>query len=210
MRRTLLLVALTLFIAPLAVRAQSTADASGRSFPTPSTSEATPKQTCGFAYGNACGAPEVQKLRSARVQVMMHSLATGCPVGFYAGHSDSLTQLRADEAIRGVSQSLNVRMDNSSPRDIVSAQITVHGLSQRSRLTPAEGVRSDLTKHIELNLAVDAGKHSAKDVRIYGFTSIQRIDLDSLTYADGTTWTASDGHHCSVVPNGLMLVAASQ
>ena len=137
----------------------------------------------------------------------------GCPVGFYAGHSNSLTQLRAQDARPGlISQSLNVRVDNSTRHDIVSARITVHGLTPHYRLTPADTDTSstgDFSKHVQLDLSVDAGKHADTGLRVYGFTSVQRIDLDSLTYADGSTWTASAGHRCSITPNGMMLVAAA-
>jgi hypothetical protein len=205
MRRTLFL-ATILFSAPL-LRAQST----GGNAPT--ATEAKPQQTCGFAYGNACGVPTAQQIEQVRARVEMMGRST-CPVGFYAGHSNSLTQLRAQDARPGlISQSLNVRMDNSTRHDIVSAQITVHGLSPHYRLTPANAdaaANGDLTKHMQLDLTVDAGRHGDTDLRIYGFTSVQRIDLDSLTYADGTTWTASAERRCSVAPNGMMLVAAAQ
>jgi hypothetical protein len=156
-----------------------------------------------------------QATTTAQPSVILIQPATfnGCPVGFYAGHSNSLTQLRAQDVRPGViSQSLNVRMSNSTHHDIVSAQITVHGLSPLHRITPAgaDAVNGDLTKQVQLELSVDAGKQSATDLRVYGFTSIRRIDLDSLTYADGTTWTASAQHRCSVTPNGMMLVAAAQ
>lgn len=210
MRRTVLLAALTLFAATSALHAQSSTEP--KTFPAPQASEPAPRQTCGFAHNNVCGVPTADQLQSTQLQVITRNTASACPVGLYAGHSDSLTQLRAEDVRPGViSQSLNLRMSNSTPHDIVSAQIAVHGLSPRSRITPASmGAGGDLTKHMQVDLSVDAGRQAARDVRVYGFTSVQRIDLDSLTYADGTTWTASDGHHCSVGPSGLMLVAASQ
>jgi hypothetical protein len=146
--------------------------------------------------------------------VYIVSAIAGCPVGFTAGHSNSLTQVRTRDAKPGTpSQSLNVAMANPTSRDIVSAQITLHGLSQHYRLTPLTADTAstgDLSKQVTLDLSVDAGKRADTDFRVSGFTSIQRVDLDSLTYSDGTKWTAPAHHSCSIVPNGLMLVASAQ
>jgi hypothetical protein len=151
--------------------------------------------------------------QAAQAQVLRKA-QTACPVGFYAGHSNSLTQLRAEDAKPGVvSQSLNLRMSNATGHDIVSAKITLHGLSPRYRLSPLTAETAptgDLSKQVDFDLSVDSGKQAATDLRVFGFTSVQRIDLDSLTYADGTTWTASAQHRCSVIPNGMMLVASAQ
>ena len=42
-----------------------------------------------------------------------------------------------------------------------------------------------------------------------GFTSIRWITLDSLTYADGTTWHPAAHKSCSIIPNRFMAVAAT-
>jgi hypothetical protein len=40
-----------------------------------------------------------------------------------------------------------------------------------------------------------------------GFTSVRWIDLDSITYADGSMWHSSPQRKCQVVPDRFMLVA---
>jgi hypothetical protein len=102
-------------------------------------------------------------------------------------------------------------MTNPSLREIVSAQITVYGFSDKWRAIPLVGANDtpDLKKRVNLILKVKGKDHASSDLSLNRFTSVAYVDLDSLTYADGAIWKASSPAACSVTPDPLMLVSAA-
>jgi hypothetical protein len=103
-------------------------------------------------------------------------------------------------------------MTNPSPKEIVSAQITVHGFSDKWRAIPLASAKDtpDLRKTVNLVLNVKGKDHVSSDLSLPRFTSVAYVDLDSLTYADGATWKASAPSTCSVSPDPWMLVSAAR
>jgi hypothetical protein len=104
------------------------------------------------------------------------------------------------------------------PARVTGAKVTVHGTSAKWRTVPtAPGVDSssdikktlDITFHPDATASVDDNEGTATDMVLSGFTSVQSITLDSLTYADGSIWTPRAGRSCRVVPDPLMLISAS-
>lgn len=111
-----------------------------------------------------------------------------------------------------------------TPRDgrkIVSATVTAHGYS------PAPGsmdlVAQDLvaqfspppkshSREIAKTLAItfhaaDDGAFTA-ELPLPGFSAVTMIDLNSVTYSDGTTWNAPARNQCRVAPDPVLLIAA--
>jgi hypothetical protein len=109
------------------------------------------------------------------------------------------------------SQKLDLHLSN--PRDtraVTHAQITVHGLTAHGRITPADSGNPNaatIAKQVDLQLTVASGASTSTGLLFKGFTSVRWITLDSLTYADGSTWQASTQHNCQIVPSRFMLVA---
>jgi hypothetical protein len=147
--------------------------------------------------------------------------APRCPVGMRAQHAPGSTLVRVapgqpdppaqrGPAERAFVQRLTMTLTNSKPTGIVAAHVTVHGTTGKPRVMnlsdgrrqPGESVRA-------LDLAFDqtAIRETSAPMAVPGFTSVSRIDLDSVTYADGTTWKSDPGS-CSIAPDGMMLVSA--
>jgi hypothetical protein len=102
-------------------------------------------------------------------------------------------------------------MSNSRSVDIVAAQITAHGFDAKTRYLPAQFPRTaspGLTKTVNLDLTVKSRGNESTDLRLARFTAVSWIDLDSVTYADGTTWHSSAGKTCHVVPELMRLVGS--
>jgi hypothetical protein len=138
-----------------------------------------------------------------------------CPVGLRVNHGSSFLVREAEYGPfaappRPVQvQRIQLTMTNLSSQEIVKAQITVHGLSDKWRYVPLpEAPAPDLTKRVEVALEVRGNSHASSDLSLSRFTSVTSVDLNSLTYADGATWEASSPTACSVVPDPFMLVTA--
>jgi hypothetical protein len=146
------------------------------------------------------------------------TLGDNCPVDLEVNHGPSFQKKNTDYGpfappIPAVQeQRIQLTMTNPSRKEIVSAQITVHGFSDKWRAVPLANAAStpDLTKRITIVLNVKGNDHASSDLSLQRFTSVAYVDLDSLTYADGATWKASSPSACSVSPDPLMLVSEAR
>jgi hypothetical protein len=137
--------------------------------------------------------------------------SSGCPIGISVQHGSSPELLKASKPQPpGIAQYLQVTMSNSKSVDIVGAQITAHGFDAKTRYFPAQVSSPDLTKTSDLDLTVKSKGDGTTGLRLARFTAVSWIDLDSVTYADGTTWHSSVGTTCRVVPGLMRLVSSSR
>jgi hypothetical protein len=141
-----------------------------------------------------------------------------CPVGIKVSHGPSSLKRDtefgpfASPSPKVQEQRIQFTMTNPSRKEIVSAQITVYGFSDKWRAIPLAGAKDapDLRKRLDLVLNVKGNDHASSDLSLNRFTSVAYVNLDSLTYADGATWKASSPAACSVTPDPLMLVSAAR
>ena len=139
-------------------------------------------------------------------------MSSSCPVRISVQHRSGLERLEANQPqSKEIAQYLQVTMSNSRSLDIVGAQITAHGFDAKTRYLPAQYLRTsspDLTKTVDLDLTVQSKGNASTDLRLPRFTAVSWIDLDSVTYADGTTWHSSAGKTCHVVPELMRLIGS--
>jgi hypothetical protein len=110
-----------------------------------------------------------------------------------------------------VVQKIELTLSNSKPKDIVGAEITVHGFNGKGHMTPARSGQaepSEITKTIKLKLTVGGKEDASADLSLDAFSAVNLVDLDSISYADGSTWRSSDLQTCHVVPDGMMLISS--
>jgi len=156
--------------------------------------------------------------------------ASSCPIGIQAQPTPGLTQMvvhgtppsrdysnRTDYPSQ---QSLRFLLTNPRALGITAIEVTAHGLRPGGYLEPTSSItggpisgptsgQDKLDKHVTLQLAVAPGKRASSDVRFDGFTSIRSLDLESVTYADGSAWHATAARTCHFEPSRLMLVAGN-
>ena len=86
--------------------------------------------------------------------------------------------------------------------EVASARITVHGYPVGVRVDPAVLYFPDpaeITETIVFNRAVAAGENASLGVAIPGFSTVTSLDLDSVTYSDGSSWRAGNLRNCRAV-----------
>ena len=109
---------------------------------------------------------------------------------------------------------LNDLRPDRSAHKIVSAKVQVLGSSGKAGILPlnAEPAKNDgqnsgsLERTITVDLANWGEPGVSGDFRMPGFVSASRIDLLSITYQDGSTWSVSAPDSCRVAPDPLMLI----
>jgi hypothetical protein len=136
----------------------------------------------------------------------------GCPVSLRAQHGSDGTMVQTDKSRpKGTAQLLHLTLIDPHPDSarMVSARMSVHGLSGVVRATPAlsgSGV-ADATQTLEVRFSSGSEKAAFGNLWVPGMTAVLSIDLKSVTYADGSTRSFSGREACHVAPDLMMLVA---
>jgi hypothetical protein len=146
----------------------------------------------------------------------MHDALQGCPVLMETtrlGGGDMVKVMGATEREPGQRIRLTLR-DRSNSARVVGARVAVRGTDGKPRMsTLASGLADstnragEVTKTVTLNFNDRGESWAAADMLLRGLTSVSRVRLESITYADGTSWQPEQGSSCSVVPSPMMLIA---
>jgi hypothetical protein len=136
-----------------------------------------------------------------------------CPVSMRAQQRTSASGLTraggGNVAVPG--QRIHLDVDRG-PNAVVAIHVTVRGTTARPRIYAAQSqqVRPDAVKTFTLTADGASANNVviSSDLLLRGFTSVQLVNLDSVSYADGSLWTPAAGKSCSVAPDPLMLVSS--
>ncbi len=96
-------------------------------------------------------------------------------------------------------------------KHVSSAIVTVRGLSARSRMQNTNLVSngtSDLRRTLMVAFTPDHDGSVSADIDLPAFTAVKSLQLESITYADGSSWTPEKNNACTVQPDSFMLIAA--
>ena len=104
---------------------------------------------------------------------------------------------------------LNSLRQGEGDRKAVSATVTVHGTGAKARMQSLRSgsVSNSMVKSFHVDLAHWDEPGVSGEFLLPGFTSASQVDLESVTYDDGTTWKLSNNQSCRVAPDPLMLIA---
>jgi len=146
-----------------------------------------------------------------------------CPVGLQAEHALFFAERKAisghevgpesgSAAASVPRQRIHLTLKNLLSQEIVSAELTAHGLSYQSRLVNLSDASPapNLDKTVSLVLQLRANSDASSDLSLSRFAAVTAIDLDAVTYADGSTWHASSPGACRVSPSLLMRADAGR
>lgn len=150
--------------------------------------------------------------KSASANHAATTSASSCPVSLHAlqGTGSGLMAVRNAEPTPGPLQRIHLVLGNGNTSRPVTAKVMVRGLSDKSQTLPAQSSdaeRFDQTRTLYVTFTPENEKEVAADLTLPGFTSVSSIHIESIDYADGSTWKVASGQVCRVVPDPLMLVA---
>jgi hypothetical protein len=132
-----------------------------------------------------------------------------CPVSMQASHlSDgNIVKTGADHP-KGVGQRLHLKLNNPDQRTITSATVNLRGWTAKGR-TAQVGASEDAAlavRTLTVPFTTSADRTVSADVWASGLTAVVSVELLSVKYSDGSTWTPPQGKTCRVAPDLLMLV----
>jgi hypothetical protein len=111
-------------------------------------------------------------------------------------------------------QLIQISISDPEPgRHAISASLTVRGLTAKGRAVPTGQIPSDAERPIEIRLTPVPDQtgpdHTlTAEMWVPGVTTVQTIELASLTLADGSTWKLPAEAACRTAPDGFMLIGA--
>ncbi len=142
-------------------------------------------------------------------------LSFACPVVMDARHEDGLhRRVLVNGAAAQETPGLRFVLTLINPQStrIVKAKVTVHGTNGKWQLFKADTAQTgsaEASKTLELEFTSPGDeKNVSANLMLPGFTSVTSIELDSLTYANGSSWKFAGRGSCQVAPNPFMLVDA--
>jgi hypothetical protein len=103
----------------------------------------------------------------------------------------------------------DARRENPAEARMLGATVTVHGTTAKGQILPADtrpSASGEVVKTLEVRLTAYGEPEVSGDLLLPGFTSARMVDLDSVTYDDGSTWRLSGTDSCHVAPDLLMPV----
>jgi hypothetical protein len=141
-----------------------------------------------------------------------------CPVGLEVEQNGSLvphtnarfgpnTESNPADGFHRLSQQFDFQLTNFLPHEIVNAEITAHAFSAKWRVFSVPAPKPDLWQTVDVAFDVK-GNGSATRELSFALPAIRTFDVNSVTYADGSTWHASSPGACSVAPRGPMRISA--
>jgi len=137
-----------------------------------------------------------------------------CPVGLEVEQNGSLVAYKnaksgaADDVDQRSSQRFDFKMTNFLPHEIVNAEITAHAFSNKWRVFSVPAPTPDLWQTVDVAFDVKGNGSASRELAFAHFPVIRTFDVNSVTYADGSTWHASSPGACSVGPRGPMRISA--
>ena len=140
------------------------------------------------------------------------SMNIGCPVQMQARHELGLHTVFVGSHPTPEPTGMPLKFVLTSPRKdpITFANITLLGLNGKSHVVQASSVDSspDMEKTMSVRLEPGEGRNSVADLIAPGFVVVNSIELNSITFASGSTWKFAGNQLCQVTPDPLMLVSA--
>ena len=124
---------------------------------------------------------------------------------------------------KGIGQwlSLSLTSSNENEKKMVNAKLVIHGVRPNAHVTqalsgangPDNIVRTftvPLSTAPKKSLPANSFVHQEARANLWvpGVSVVDRIDLVSLEYSDGTTWNLTAGQSCYAVPDPVMLLTS--
>jgi hypothetical protein len=109
--------------------------------------------------------------------------------------------------VKGIAQLLHLIVSGMNSRRIVAANVTVHGFANKGRVVQAMSTQDtpDASKTFDVRFPA-APREVSADLAVHGLSAVSVIDLNSVTYSDGSTWKLTAGSACSSRIEPIMLV----
>lgn len=166
--------------------------------------------TCTFGQQvpNSVPGPEGVRPNATTIQSNV-ATADGCPVGLLVERrSDFAMRLAEDGHDRDLAQGLHISLIHFGPA-IASVEITVYGVTTRVGALPVEiAASNEISKTFILHPGEGRKGLQEATVWMHQVGALTHVELNSMSYADGSEWHESKSSICVATPSLFLLVGA--
>lgn len=156
----------------------------------------------------AVSAPQATALRA--------QFSSGCPVAMRLNQriSGGLRETGKGQQKVAFLANLHLELANATSSraiaaNVKAAAVTVHGYDGTPHFELVNPGQTGLTaRSMEIRFVPQVGNGAAADFSVNGIASASWLEVNSLTFANGTIWKPARGESCTVSPNPFKLVGA--
>ncbi len=169
-------------------------------------------QNTGTASDGASSQARNSALRASDAFEVSHGGGT-CPIGMRASQGlwDHTVAVRKGLGDQKFGQRISLTLKDAHPSRIETATVRVHGLTGKSYMlqtsTDTNETR-DAARMLNVTLVEQADGTVSADLWISGFTSVSSVELQEVSYADGSSWRISENAVCRIAPDPIMLITS--
>jgi hypothetical protein len=166
------------------------------------------------AQSAGSGVAGMEGLKNQSQQLNFSVASKGaCPVGLRAQHGADGNIRKVDKnRPEGIAQLLHLIITSRDSRQIVEARLRVRGTSGKGRVDRADSDQNsasgmDATRNVTARFRPGGDNEIVANAWVPGLTSVLQVDVNAVTFADGSVeqFGAADG--CRFTPEHLMLIA---
>lgn len=169
----------------------------------------------GFVVGIT--SPDGQTSAQQTMALRAMNVSSGCPVAMRLNQTVSGSLREAGKGQSGLTYAAKLHLVLSQvphgkivAASVKAALVTVHGYDGTPRFELiSSGQNTPAVKMMKIRFVPVGLKGATADFLVVGFASASSLDIDSLTYADGSIWKPAQGETCTVAPNPFMLIGAN-
>ncbi len=149
-----------------------------------------------------------QSPSTGSVLLLQQHISQNCPVGLSARHSSDGGMVSVSPGSGPHQQGYDITFSPRKSLQVAQARISLHGISGSHVIPAGKKEVGDATESFTVSPTSSANHRFQSVVYTAKLTGVEWVELNDLTYTDGTQWHESADAICRVAPNGYMLVAS--
>lgn len=150
--------------------------------------------------------------READLRATPQRTAQACPVSLRAQHGVDGGIRNVDKSKpEGVAQLLHLILTSKNSREIVEARLRVRGVSPKGRVSNADTFThgsADATRSVSVRFTPSGENEVSGKAWVSGLSAVLEVELNGVTYADGSIQRFNSADGCRFTPDHLMLIAS--
>ena len=147
------------------------------------------------------------------ILILQSPESSSCPISMRVRHGRGDGLIQVGDGKRADVPGSRLRLDLAAAGHasaITQATVTVHGLNGKVSavpLVPARDQSAEVSRTITVSFAADVDDSFFSEIVLPGFVSPRLVELQSVTYADGSSWKLTGHEGCRAAPDPLVLIA---
>ena len=136
-------------------------------------------------------------------------ITPACPVSLRAQHGVDGGFRKVDKSKpEGVAQLLHLILTSKDSRQIVEARLRVRGVSPTGRVANADTFNAaNATRNVSVRFTPSGENEVSGKAWVPGLSAVLEVELNGVTYADGSMQRFGSADGCRFTPEHTMLIA---